>query len=115
MEAYNTGISWGLFSKTGKVLRWWFIGFSVGLVAMFLYMFYSEKRASTQWAIALIISGACGNIWDRFWFGALFDFLSLHWKNFHFPVFNVADILISVGLMILLRDYYEWNIINHFR
>ena len=107
--AYNTGISWGLFSKAGKSFRWWFIGLSIGLIIMFLYMFYTEKRTSTQWAIALIISGACGNVWDRFWFGAVFDFLSLHWKSFYFPVFNVADILISVGFMILLRDYYKWN------
>ncbi|PPE03788.1 signal peptidase II [Holospora curviuscula] len=109
VSTYNTGISWGLFSKTGSMLRWGFVGLSMTLVGMFLYMFYNEKRPSTQWAIALIIAGAFGNILDRVWLGAVFDFLSVHWKNFYFPVFNLADMLISVGFMILLRDYYKWN------
>ncbi|ETZ07694.1 lipoprotein signal peptidase [Holospora obtusa F1] len=109
VEAYNTGISWGLFSQFGKTLKWEILGLSIGLVIVFLYMFIKEKRRSTQWAIALIISGACGNILDRLLWGAVFDFLSIHFGSFNFPVFNVADMLISVGFMILLRDYYQWN------
>ncbi|WP_161630424.1 MULTISPECIES: signal peptidase II [Holospora] len=109
VETYNTGISWGFLSKTGKTFQWGILGLSMGLVVMFLRMFANEKRLSSQWAIALIISGACGNIIDRFFLGAVFDFLSIHWKNFNFPVFNVADMLISVGFMILLRDYCKWN------
>lgn len=109
LPTYNTGVSWGLFSKLGKTFKWIFFGISTTLIILFFRIFLKEQRVSTQWAISLIIAGACGNLVDRVRLGAVFDFLSIHWQSFHFPVFNVADMLITVGVTILIRDYYKWK------
>ena len=55
-------------------------------------------------AIGLVIGGAAGNVIDRFRFGAVADFLDLHWGDYHWPAFNLADAAISVGVVVLLMD-----------
>ena len=55
-------------------------------------------------AIGLVIGGALGNVIDRFRYGAVVDFLDLHWDDFHWPAFNLADAAISVGVVVLLMD-----------
>lgn len=58
-------------------------------------------------AYAIIISGATGNLIDRFINGAVFDFIYLHYQNYHFPVFNLADCYISLGIMMLIYDMFK--------
>ena len=106
---YNTGVSWGLFSKTGRASQTLFIALSCVLIVSFLYMWWKEKKPANQVGLTAIIAGALGNLIDRIRFGGVFDFLNVHWDTLHFPVFNVADMLISVGFLILLRDYYQWK------
>lgn len=53
-------------------------------------------------ALALIIGGAVGNVIDRVRFGAVLDFLDFHYRNLHWPAFNLADSFICVGVFILI-------------
>lgn len=57
----------------------------------------------TQWGIGLIMGGALGNGIDRLWLGQVIDFIDVHWYQYHWPAFNMADsaICIGVGLLIL--------------
>jgi signal peptidase II len=54
-----------------------------------------------QFAIGLIFGGAVGNLVDRARFGAVVDFVDLHWRGWHWPAFNVADSAITVGVALL--------------
>jgi signal peptidase II len=105
--SYNTGVSWGLFAKTGKTSQALLIVLSCVLIMIFAQMWWKENKKMSQVGFIAIISGALGNLIDRIRFGGVFDFLNVHWHTLHFPVFNVADMLISVGFLMLLRDYYQ--------
>jgi len=62
------------------------------------------NRALPATAIGLVIGGAIGNAVDRLRFGAVVDFLDLHWAGYHWPAFNLADSAITVGVVLLLAD-----------
>jgi signal peptidase II len=55
-------------------------------------------------ALALILGGALGNLYDRLTLGYVVDFLDFHWSGSHFPAFNIADSGISVGAVLLILD-----------
>jgi signal peptidase II len=57
-------------------------------------------------ALALIMGGALGNLWDRIAIGEVVDFLLFHWGRWSFPAFNVADSAISVGAGLLILDSF---------
>ncbi|MBT3798285.1 MAG: lipoprotein signal peptidase, partial [Porticoccaceae bacterium] len=54
----------------------------------------------------LILGGALGNLYDRAFLGYVVDFLDFHWSGMHFPAFNVADIGITVGALLLIFDTF---------
>ena len=56
--------------------------------------------------LSMIMGGAIGNIVDRFWHGAVVDFLDFHLYNYHWPAFNVADSSIVIGVFLLMLDNY---------
>ena len=104
---YNTGVSWGLLARIGKASQSVLIALSCALIIIFMHMWWKEDKKISQLGFTSIIAGALGNLIDRIRLGGVFDFLNLHWHTLHFPVFNVADMLISVGFLMLLRDYYQ--------
>ena len=58
-------------------------------------------------ALSVLLAGALGNLIDRFFLGFVIDFIDLHYQTFYWPVFNVADILIAVGVALLLFDDFK--------
>ncbi len=100
---WNRGISFGMFG--GGVLPPWLLGGIALAVTLALVVWL--RRAETRLlaaTIGLVIGGAVGNVIDRFRFGAVADFLDLHWGDYHWPAFNLADAAITVGVVILLLD-----------
>ncbi len=107
----NTGIAFGLFSEAGSnggnsVL----IVFSFAVMIFVGWMLWTAARTlSEHWtlpaALALVLGGAAGNLYDRIAFGSVTDFLDFFWGTHHFPVFNVADSAITIGAFLLL-----WNL-----
>ncbi len=94
----NTGAAFSFFEGGASWLRWLSLGVSLGLMAL---AWWGEKmRIIEQLGYGFILAGALGNGLDRFLFGYVVDFLDFRLINF--PVFNLADIFINVGIFFLL-------------
>lgn len=102
VRAWNTGISFSMFSNGGF---WGTVALCVValvIVAALIWWLKDEKHKLSQVALGMIIGGALGNIIDRIRLGAVFDFLDVYWADYHWPAFNVADSFISLGAIILI-------------
>ena len=75
---------------------------SVALVIWLYTMPRSDKLLAA--ALALILGGALGNLWDRLVLGHVVDFISVHYGGYYFPAFNIADAAISVGAALMIFD-----------
>ncbi len=106
MLVYNKGAAFSFLSEAGGWQRWFFTALSAGVSVMLVAWLYRLKRHETWVAIglALILGGALGNLYDRVMFGYVIDFVSLHYSEYYFPAFNVADSAISAGAIMLIID-----------
>lgn len=104
--AYNKGAAFSFLDKSSGWQSWMFGGISlIASVAILIWMF--RLPAKFRWmnvSLALILGGAIGNLWDRFLYGHVIDFLDFHLRLWHWPVFNVADSAICVGAVMLVID-----------
>ncbi len=103
---YNEGAAFGFLNNQPGWQRYFFI--TVGVLAVG-FIIHLLRRHSGQrlfcWALSLIMGGAIGNVIDRIAYGKVIDFLSFHYADvYYFPVFNVADIAISLGAMLFIYD-----------
>ncbi len=105
--AWNTGVSFSLFNKDTELNRWILV-ITTALIVLILIFFWlkREKNPNTRLALSFIIGGALGNIIDRIVYGAVFDFLDFHYKMNHWPAFNLADSLITVGAIFILLSVF---------
>jgi len=96
---FNRGISWGMFTFDDQRF---FMGIScliIGVILMLaLYAFKQFWQGRLIIGEVLVLSGALSNVADRFWYGGVIDFILLSYGSWTFPVFNVADICIVVGI-----------------
>ena len=82
-------------------------------VIVFLIYLIIKSKTIDKILFSLILGGAIGNVYDRITYFAVPDFIDIHYKNFHWFTFNVADIFITIGiLMILTKDLFFKNEIN---
>jgi signal peptidase II len=99
----NPGAAFGILSDNAIRLPF-FIGIS--LIAIGGILWYLRRVANDKiWqhlALGLILSGALGNLIDRLRLGEVIDFIDVHWYNYHWPAFNVADSAICIGVAIML-------------
>ncbi|MGF1536697.1 MAG: signal peptidase II [Elainellaceae cyanobacterium] len=94
----NTGAAFSLFSNSGGWLRWLSLIVSLGLMA--LALLGPPMTLWEQWGFGFILGGALGNGIDRFASGAVVDFLDF--RLIRFPIFNLADVFINLGIACLL-------------
>ncbi len=100
---WNKGISMGL--PLGDALgKWGIIILTIAISLWLLFWLRKSERKFEAVSLALILSGAVGNLIDRFVHGAVVDFIHLHAFDYNFYVFNVADSAITVGVTMLLID-----------
>ena len=109
---WNKGIGFGLFSfdqnsiYNGITL----IIFIINLIIV--YLIYKEKTPKTYF-LAIILGGSFGNLFDRYYYSAVPDFIDLNFKGYHWFIFNVADIFITLGIICLILaeflNYKEKN------
>ena len=98
----NTGAGFSIFEGYGKV----FFGILTIVALVFIVrMFWESKSKFVDGMLFVIVAGAVGNFIDRMWLGYVRDFLSFHIFGWDFPVFNIADICISLGFGLLLIYY----------
>lgn len=101
----NEGIAFGLFPSKGNAFIY-FTGFAICAV---LWIFYRYDKSSTLNTVGLaaVLSGAVGNLIDRIKYHSVRDFIDVHVGNYHWPTFNVADILICVGVGLLILKTFR--------
>ena len=99
---FNTGASFGMMGgiMAGKPLL--MAALTGALTIAFAVMAFRAQNALERAGFALVVGGALGNIIDRVRQGAVTDFLDFYWRDWHWPTFNVADICITLGAVLIL-------------
>ena len=106
---WNIGIGFGLFS-TDLTLFYTLVTILIGLVILLLLYIFAESDTLDKLIYSIIIGGAIGNFYDRLIYKAVPDFIDIHYNNFHWFTFNVADIFITIGILIfILRSFFIKN------
>ena len=95
---WNTGIGFGLMSLSSPLL-YNLISTIIALVIIFLIIIGIKSDKFDKIGFSVIIGGALGNFYDRISYKAVPDFIDLHYDDFHWFTFNVADIFITLGIM----------------
>jgi signal peptidase II len=104
----NPGAAFSMFTESARpeLTRWVLTGFSLvaAAVVLFVILRFGRRLTPTMVALALILGGTIGNVWDRLRYGLVTDFLEVHIVHYHWPDFNVADSAIVVGGILLVLD-----------
>ena len=95
---WNTGVGFGLISMDANTY-YHFLTAIIVILNIVLVIFLIKSRGIYTYLLALIIGGSLGNVYDRIIFYAVPDFIDIHVGNFHWFIFNVADIFITVGII----------------
>ncbi len=108
---YNKGAAFSFLASQGGWQRWFFAAVAV---AMSIYLLVWLKKTPPTlviqaMALSLILGGAVGNLIDRVLLGYVVDFISLHWQQYYYPAFNIADSAITVGAVLLIWDLFLVN------
>lgn len=103
---WNRGVSYGLFQQESDAGRWTLVAVSLAAaLGLGIWMLRARVRLLAV-SLALIVGGAIGNAIDRIFFGAVFDFVHVHYGTFSWYVFNVADAAIVAGVIGLVYDSF---------
>ena len=106
---WNTGIGFGLLSSD-SILVYNIITILIGLVILTLSYITIISDKIDKFIFSIIIGGALGNLYDRLIYNAIPDFIDLHYNNFHWFTFNIADIFITIGIIaFLMKDFLIRN------
>jgi len=100
---WNKGIGFGLFSFEKSSI---YNGISLVILIInliIIYLIYIENTPKTYF-LAIILGGSLGNLFDRYYYTAVPDFIDLSYKGYHWFIFNVADIFITLGIICLIFD-----------
>ena len=106
---WNIGIGFGFFSTESNII-YNLITIIIASVIIFLLYIFAISETMDKVFYALIIGGALGNVYDRLIYKAVPDFIDMHYNNFHWFTFNVADIFISIGIIIfIMKSFFVKN------
>ena len=98
---WNTGIGFGLASMDSSIY-YHVLTFIIAVINIGLIYFLIKSKGIHEYLIAILVGGSLGNLFDRVYYYAVPDFIDLHLGNYHWFIFNVADIFISVGIIGLI-------------
>ena len=106
---WNTGIGFGLLStETSTIYN--LVTFLIGIVILGILFISVASDKQDKLIYCLITGGAIGNFYDRLIFQAVPDFIDIHYNNFHWFTFNVADIFITIGVIVfVVRSFFAKN------
>lgn len=116
--AHNSGAAFSFLANESGWQRWFFAVIAV-LVSSVIFLWIKRLQPTERWtaiALALVLGGALGNLWDRLTLGYVVDFLDFYYqsgiadgpgKSWHWPAFNVADMAISIGAAMLIIDAFR--------
>ncbi len=101
----NYGVSFGMLS--GIVSHWFLIIISLFVVFIIIYLMFVSNKKLEKFAYFVIIIGAISNILDRTINTFVVDFISIHYTNYYWPAFNLADIYITIGVIMLIMSFFR--------
>lgn len=108
---HNTGAAFSFLSNAGGWQRWFFIVLSSSVsIALLIWIYQLPVRR--RWlasALALVLGGALGNLWDRIVYGYVIDFIDVYYQDWHWPAFNIADSAITIGAVMLVIDAFWFD------
>tara|TARA_B100000795_G_C22609153_1_gene364380 strand:- start:118 stop:618 length:501 start_codon:yes stop_codon:yes gene_type:complete len=98
---WNKGIAFGLlmFDQNNIYNA---ITYLIGIISSIVLILIIKTKDKRVYLYALVLGGAIGNLFDRFYYSAVPDFIDLHINNLHWFIFNIADIFISIGIICLI-------------
>ena len=102
---WNTGIGFGLFSSEDKLFYNIFTAIIVIINLVILYFAFIESKIKSFF-LMIILGGSLGNLFDRIYYRAVPDFIDFHISNFHWFIFNFADIFITIGIIFMIIFEY---------
>ncbi|WP_454254496.1 signal peptidase II [Pseudomonas sp. Marseille-Q8238] len=109
-HVYNRGAAFSFLAGESGWQRWFFAAIAVAVSGV-LVVWLKRLKSDETWlaiALALVLGGALGNLYDRVVLGHVVDFILVHWQNqYYFPAFNAADSAISVGAVMLALDMFK--------
>lgn len=100
---YNPGAAFSFLSQESGWQRWFFT--ALGIIAAIVIIWLLQKNTQDRpfcLALSLILGGAIGNVLDRLLYGAVVDFIDVHYDGWHWPAFNLADSAISIGATLIV-------------
>ena len=98
---WNDGIAFGLFSFEKKIY-YNFLTIVIALITLIILWMITRTEKIEKLAFMMIFGGSIGNIFDRLYYSSVPDFIDIHFNNFHWFIFNVADIFITSGVILLI-------------
>ena len=98
---WNDGIAFGLFSFDQNHL-YNFLTIIISVVILVVFVMIIKSSGFKKYALSMIFGGAIGNLYDRIIFKAVPDFIDFHIENFHWFIFNVSDIFITIGVILMI-------------
>ena len=105
VRVHNHGAAFGFLNNPDETWQFWLFA-GIGVIAVIIIFCYAKSAPKgshlTFTALGMLLGGAAGNFADRLFFGYVIDFLDFHINNKHWPAFNVADIAICAGVIILI-------------
>jgi len=98
---WNDGIAFGLFSFDQKVY-YNLVTVLIAFITLIIFWMIFRTKSYEKLAFTMVLGGSLGNIFDRIYYSSVPDFIDIHFKNFHWFIFNVADIFITLGVILLI-------------
>ena len=102
---WNEGIAFGLFSFDEKNL-YNYLTILILIIVVFIVFWIIKSKGIQKYALSMISGGALGNLFDRIFYQAVPDFIDLHINNFHWFIFNIADIFITFGVFLMILSEF---------
>ena len=98
---WNEGIAFGLLSFNEKIF-YNLLTFIILIIILIIFFMVLKSYGFKKYSLLMILGGALGNVYDRIFYGAVPDFIDFHIGNFHWFIFNVADIFITLGVIFMI-------------
>ena len=98
---WNEGIAFGLLSFNDKII-YNLLTFIIFIIILIIFFMVLKSYGLKKFSLLMILGGALGNVYDRIFYGAVPDFIDFHIGNFHWFIFNVADIFITLGVIFMI-------------
>ena len=98
---WNEGIAFGLFSFDEKIF-YKILTTIILIIILIIFIMNIRSDGFKKYSLSMILGGALGNVFDRLYYKAVPDFIDLHIGNFHWFIFNVADIFITLGILFMI-------------